>query len=1578
MAKVYVSSTVADLEAERKVVIDWLVAAGHQPVHSYRPSSNTVRDSCLEDVQACDLYVLILGHRYGFRPAGGNPDKLSITHLEYRQAKGKPRIALIRTNVPDEPLSDVEDLENCEDVLAFRAEVQRDVRAAQFHDVHGLIHALSTGLQHELLKLQRERPDWPEDIVRRLSTQLDEEFAFHLRAGENVPPGHSRAPYVRPTVKLRHGQPQWEGLLEDCLTPDGVQLLLIGSGGSGKTTLLKQLATSGAQRAVNDSRAPIFIYLPLFRFDRGDGGFDLLLDRLSLAARLDRREFEIRWRDGRRPLVLLLDGLNEVAQAHQPSCSRALQTLLQNSPGLHRYVIASRPGSELEITFKHSTETHRLQLADMVDFGPQQIREYLEAQGGSDVLSRISGHLEAMAANPFLLWAMARTLARSPAERLQSRGSLLRELIDRYIFQEREQSKPKPRPTDYSYDRVKKLVLGELALKMTEDGITVVTDGPALQQQIANSLLTLAQQREQDRELPLEPEVFMPKDFAAVSFLREVVDNGVVVRDGDGLRFMHEAVQEYFASAALDRLTVEDIVQRAPLLKLAQLDARGTMFETLVTWSGQSAPAKVIDVVECLQDKHPQLAAILAAEAGLPEPLLDRLRHEFLSLTASGHEQQRRLGAMGLAVLPSDQPEVLSRLIAMLHGEFPELAARALKAVPSKSTLSALVNTWLTAPIPTYVYLYGFAAPLLRELCDQHGRPIAEILLESWRAHDSQRDRAAEIAALVDATEAWARDRKVTMSDTLLILAVEAEVSGDLERSRDIDALRQRAAGKSQEIARLNGSFEWIDPRCTPEELEEIELAELADDDPPEFERQRSELAARYVEQDEAGLEVLVRHGRPLERSTALDALVARKASAAVAPVVEGALGMGDWHKALGSLPREAVQQYLAERLDTLQGERLERAQLLAGLLADQPVPAVLDSVFRHSDESLRILAAHAAGRAGAEGIEMLIEQLDNEASARLLEACVSALAESRSPLARNRLIDLLFERDIRRHWPFRPGDVVSDPTTGMNTEVDGWAALIHDVVANTGSADATIEAAERYLQSRRPGDALSAVHEARRCLPSPRAVKLLEHAMADGDPEVRRWAQLALGSAGHTEAWRTFLRTELDTTNPTRFYIQRRPDASDESLSSDSRITLSESVLLPALIDSSSERRVRALEITSCLPASWVRGKLRTEAQATAEHLLQFGETEQRVVALRALHRYAQDIDDRIFTILMDDRDIAVARSAYEILRDSASQRIMCKLRSAVTVGDCGTVRRIAERIRDCIGPMSLEVDQICDDAAQVLNTGGGEQCVAAMLALAILNPAYGIGGWQEFSARVRAAFYRNDLQTTWRRLAEEAGSLSDTNRTFVNLVVAAFEEELESLASLVSWATEIWPDDVGLMGINIAVDIRRSNRQQALGRLSAHEERLVKHIGHFWLGERFAELDRPQDALRHYRLWAEREPANAEAHFRAGWFAFVTGDLKGCIDSTRRSLTLQPIRPMAEFNLGLALLARRDICPAEITYRRGVALARRQTPAEALQAFDGAIGDFALLPELPDDAKHASDRIRARLQDECSLLRS
>ena len=153
MAKVYLSSTLLDLKPEREAVTRWLVAAGHLPVHSYVADSESVHVSCLKDIDPCDLYVLILGHRYGFVPAEGNPGQLAITQLEFRHAGelGLPRIALLRTSVPDINLSDLLDPSRIAKLQDFREEVGQALRPAEFADEAGLIHALSAGVQRTLV-----------------------------------------------------------------------------------------------------------------------------------------------------------------------------------------------------------------------------------------------------------------------------------------------------------------------------------------------------------------------------------------------------------------------------------------------------------------------------------------------------------------------------------------------------------------------------------------------------------------------------------------------------------------------------------------------------------------------------------------------------------------------------------------------------------------------------------------------------------------------------------------------------------------------------------------------------------------------------------------------------------------------------------------------------------------------------------------------------------------------------------------------------------------------------------------------------------------------------------------------------------------------------------------------------------------------------------------------------------------------------------------------------------------------------------------------------------------------------------
>ncbi len=159
MTRVYLSSTLLDLQDERRAVSDWLIAAGFQPVHSYVANGETARESCLEDIAGCELYLLILGHRYGFQPKDGNPGRLSVTCLEFRQAGklGLPRLAFLRTSVPDIALSDLNDPDRNALVQAFRAEVQDAVRPAEFKDKADFVAAFSAAILGYVMKLLSKR-----------------------------------------------------------------------------------------------------------------------------------------------------------------------------------------------------------------------------------------------------------------------------------------------------------------------------------------------------------------------------------------------------------------------------------------------------------------------------------------------------------------------------------------------------------------------------------------------------------------------------------------------------------------------------------------------------------------------------------------------------------------------------------------------------------------------------------------------------------------------------------------------------------------------------------------------------------------------------------------------------------------------------------------------------------------------------------------------------------------------------------------------------------------------------------------------------------------------------------------------------------------------------------------------------------------------------------------------------------------------------------------------------------------------------------------------------------------------------
>jgi tetratricopeptide (TPR) repeat protein len=64
-------------------------------MESYVATDQRPLDKCLTDIAACDIYVGIVAWRYGYIPTKDNPDKLSITEREFREAVKSGRHCLV-------------------------------------------------------------------------------------------------------------------------------------------------------------------------------------------------------------------------------------------------------------------------------------------------------------------------------------------------------------------------------------------------------------------------------------------------------------------------------------------------------------------------------------------------------------------------------------------------------------------------------------------------------------------------------------------------------------------------------------------------------------------------------------------------------------------------------------------------------------------------------------------------------------------------------------------------------------------------------------------------------------------------------------------------------------------------------------------------------------------------------------------------------------------------------------------------------------------------------------------------------------------------------------------------------------------------------------------------------------------------------------------------------------------------------------------------------------------------------------------------------------------------------------------
>lgn len=202
--RVFVSSTCYDLKYVRENLKYFIRTIGYEPVLSddgdvyYDPSSHT-HDACLREVENCQLFVLIIGGRYGGKFKDSNS---SITNYEYKQAikSNIPVFALVEravysdhhlflTNKNEDPvLCEQIRYPNCDNtkIFEFLDEVRKNTTNnslypfADFSDIESYLRKQWAGMMFEFLD-QRQQ-----DCSAKITNRLLDDLTLATRKSEEL------------------------------------------------------------------------------------------------------------------------------------------------------------------------------------------------------------------------------------------------------------------------------------------------------------------------------------------------------------------------------------------------------------------------------------------------------------------------------------------------------------------------------------------------------------------------------------------------------------------------------------------------------------------------------------------------------------------------------------------------------------------------------------------------------------------------------------------------------------------------------------------------------------------------------------------------------------------------------------------------------------------------------------------------------------------------------------------------------------------------------------------------------------------------------------------------------------------------------------------------------------------------------------------------------------------------------------------------------------------------------------------------------------------------------------------------
>lgn len=324
---VYVSSTYEDLKDHRAALRTALEKAQYdvECMEKYAAFHAPPVDKCLADVAACDVYVLLIAHRYGYVPQDGNPLRQSITELEYEQALdyGKPCLVFC---VQDKHPWSPEWMDFDEPARGRLKALRARVTAAHGAGFFTTPEDLASQVQSALQARQRPAAPPPAPDARRIPFELP------------------------PAANTYFGRPAQRADLLDRLRR-GQYAAVVGAAGMGKTALaavvLADLLGLRGERLADSPFPDGVVFLDLYALQaQPEMVWDRLASRLHGEAFMQRAQPRQRATEacrGRRVLVVI-EGAEE-ADGQTPRAD--LPTLLSVLSPENRTLVLTRSSAQV-------------------------------------------------------------------------------------------------------------------------------------------------------------------------------------------------------------------------------------------------------------------------------------------------------------------------------------------------------------------------------------------------------------------------------------------------------------------------------------------------------------------------------------------------------------------------------------------------------------------------------------------------------------------------------------------------------------------------------------------------------------------------------------------------------------------------------------------------------------------------------------------------------------------------------------------------------------------------------------------------------------------------------------------------------------------------------------------------------------------------------------------------------------------------------------------------------------------------------------------------------------------------------